>query len=69
MREDHNCFLCDVPTNGTIFCDDLCHSLHLYKVFDKESWRNSVLPDSEKWKLWVYHRYGTPLEEVEEFSY
>lgn len=75
---DNFCRLCNTPTSNLIWCDELCRSLQLYGVFTStedvdgeivRSWRRNIPPDPEKWKEWVNHRHGTPLEEVEEFSF
>lgn len=58
-----------MPTSNLIWCDELCRSLNLYGVFTKRGWRRNVPPDPEKWRAWVNHRHGTPLEEIETFSY
>lgn len=63
------CELCGVPTSNQIWCDELCRSIQIYGLFSKDSWRKGIKPDPELWRLWVNHRHGTPIEEVEEFTW
>lgn len=63
------CRLCDTPTSNLIWCDEQCRSMQIYGLFTKESWRKGVKPDPKQWELWVSHRHGTPIEEVEAFSW
>lgn len=65
----NNCNLCDMPCGYRIWCDSLCRSIEVYGLWTKEGFRKSKEPDPEAWKRWVNHRHGTPLEEVEAFSW